>query len=277
MKIAVLGSSGAMGAYFTTYFLDRGHAVVGSDPRKVKLGPRFERTRSNKRAVHDADAVLVAVPPRETSRVVREVLPSMKPGSTIIEITSLKSGELSGLRRAVALRRVSLLSIHPLFGPNSRLKRPKICVIGGARELSAARTFFPRALFLPMSGREHDRLMAFTLSLVHLLNLSFISALADGIGISRFEGISTPLGSAQLRLAKAVLSQKPSLFSYIQAENPYVVEMLSSLIGGMKRLMDAAGGGDAAELQRLFLENSRRFRRGDLEEALRQVYLEAKS
>ncbi len=278
MKVAVLGSSGAMGAFFVRYFVEHGHTVVGSDPKQARrVVGGFERAGSNPQAVKDADLVLIAVPAKDTVEVVREVLPSMKEGSTIVEVTSLKSERLVELKEAVAGWKVALLSVHPLFGPSSRSNRPKICVIGGLNDVKAAKRLFPRGLLIRMGEREHDRMMAYTLSLVHLLNLSFVSAVAEGAGIKQFEKVSTPLGTTQMRLSRAVLSQDPSLFSYIQTGNPFVAEMLSSLIGELEGLKQAVEKRDAARLERLFVRASERFWKADLEDALRRVYLDSGS
>lgn len=273
MKVAVLGCSGAMGSFFVNYFLKEGYRVVGSDKRRVGGPPAgFKLASSNPDAVLNADIVLVAVPIRETAKVVGEVLPFLKKGSRLIEIASVKGRTPAELKKILAPRKASLLSLHPLFGPSARSKTFKICVIGGKRDVSAARLLFPKARLIPLSVSEHDRLMAYALSLVHLTNLAFISAVAKGVGEEEFERATPPIASVQLNLSRAVLSQNPSLFSQIQVENPFVGDALSSIIAELEDLKRMIDRDDAVGLEKRFVALAKEFERAKLDKALRGVY-----
>lgn len=277
MKVAVLGCSGAMGAYFTEYFVRQGHSVTGYDRRKIAQAVRkFTLAKSNRNAVEGVDVVVVAVPMRETAKVIREVLPSIKDGALVLEIASLKTRVLRDLRR-FRRRNVTILSVHPLFGPDARSKHPKICVIGGERQVSAARRLFPGAKLIPLDAKAHDRLMAYALSLVHLANLAFVSAIAGGIGLRKFEEVSTPTGSEQLKLSRAVLAQSPTLFSRLQVDNPFAPDVIHTLVKELRTLERMVGRGEAAGIERRFLRESKRFEKAELDRALRRVYSASKS
>ncbi len=273
MRVAILGCSGRMGRLFTKYFLKRGYQVVGSDKRASKRLPGgFTFTLSNADAVKEAEFVLVAVPLEETVRAADEVVPFMKRGSTLVEITSVKGKIPAQLRRKLEGRRLFLLSIHPLFGPLARVEGSKISVIGGSRGISTARRLFPEARLIPMRGPDHDRMIAFALTLVHTTNFAFLLALAKGIGVKRFERVAPPLGSAQLNLSKAVLSSSPSLFGHIQVDNPFAVEVLSSLIEELEDLRKAIAKNDLAGLERKFSRLASEFKGDELDRALQNVY-----
>ncbi len=273
MKIAILGCSGAMGSYFARRFIAEGHDVVGSDVRRTKPVPRGLRLAgSNREAVEGADAVLLAVPIRVTSKVARDVAPRLKRGAVVVEIASVKAKVRGEAARALRARNVSLLSVHPLFGPLSRSPRPKICVVGGAPDISVARSIFPGAELIPLNERDHDRLMAYALSLVHILNLAFASLVSKAVGVDEFDIMSTPLGSAQLDQAEAVLSQDPSLISNIQLENPFVPEVISSLVEELDGLKKIIAAKDVREFERRFALLSGGFSRAELDDALKRVY-----
>lgn len=273
MKVAVIGCSGAMGAYFSRRFLADGHDVTGSDIRRgTRLPAGLSFANSNPEACRDADVVLLAVPIRGTVEVAREVSPHLKVGSIAVEITSVKTKLRDELKQAFGRRDIRLLSVHPLFGPLSTAPNPKILVPGGARDVSIARSLFPWAELIRLGEKEHDRAMAYALSMVHLLNLAFVSSLKNGIGVSEFARMATPMGSAQLNLAKAVLSQDPSLYSYIQLENPCVVEVISSVVEELKGLRKVIASKDAREFERRFGSLSAEFSRKDLADALKRVY-----
>ncbi|HUH99424.1 MAG TPA: prephenate dehydrogenase/arogenate dehydrogenase family protein, partial [Nitrososphaerales archaeon] len=98
MKVAVLGASGGMGSFFVRYFLERGYTVRGSDPRgrgRRSVGDlqrRLVSVSSNGEAVRGVDLTLMAVPMDDTLKVAEEVIPKMKRGSTLVEISSVKGG-----------------------------------------------------------------------------------------------------------------------------------------------------------------------------------------
>jgi len=274
LKVAVIGSSGGMGRFFTEYFLLQGHEVTGSDLRKATVrDPRFVSALSNREAVQGADAVLVATPIDTTVETVREVAPKLKRGATVIEISSLKRKIIGRLRPMLAKRGVTLLSLHPLFGPSlASSEGMKICVIPTSpksREL--AQGLFPDAILIPMKEREHDRAMAVVLSLTHLVNIAYAGTIAKHFGAERFRSLETPTSSVQLSLAEGVLSQDPSLYSYIQLENEFSARFAGELIEQLtvfKRMIEKK---QRKAFERRFSALARRYA-DDSKTAMERVY-----
>ena len=233
MKVAVIGSSGGMGGFFVRYFLSKGLEVVGSDSRKRALkNPHFRFVRSNAEAVVGADIVVVATPIDTTVDTVRGFEKSLSPGACVVEITSVKGKTLGKLRERVSARRATLLSLHPLFGPSLKVQgEMKLCVIEtDPGSLATARSLFPDATLIPMKAREHDRMMGMILSLTHLVNIAYAGTVSRYLGHDEFRKIQTPTSAVQLTLAEGVLSQSPSLYSYIQLENEFSSEFADALI-----------------------------------------------
>ena len=273
MKVAVLGAGGSMGSFFAKYFVKKGNKVFGSDATKIEgTPPGMTLAGSNSDAVRGADLVLLAVPIRLTANVLREVSPNLKRGATVVEMTSIKGKILTELKRICTLSKVSLLSIHPMFGPLSTSRNLKICVIGTARDQANAHHLFPGAKTILLGAEEHDKLMAYTLSLVHLLNMAFASAVSEGVGIGEFTKIATPLALTQLNLSEAILSQDPQLVSFIQTENPFVAVLLSSVISQLEGFRGLAEVRDAPGFEKQFSSLAARFNRADLVEAMQRVY-----
>ena len=272
MRVAVLGSSGAMGSYFVRRFLESGHTVTGHDPRKSKLQPGLLLANSNALAVREAGVVLISVPIVDTVKVGREIAPHLKVGSVLLEIASLKTGVHDKLIEALGEKRVRLISVHPMFGPRSTSPKPKILVLGGPRELAVTRSIFPWAQLIAVNEKAHDRTMAYALNMVHLLNLAFVSALSKRVGIQEFAKVSSPLGTAQLTIAEAVLSQDPSLYSLIQLANPFAADALSSFIRELQSLTKIVRDHNHDEFERRFSSMSREFPRADLRNALDTIY-----
>ena len=274
MKVAVLGSAGAMGSYFVEYFRRLGHTVVGSDIRSG--GPRLRAGAavSNLEAVRRADLVLLAVPIGDTLKVAREIMPVLKRHCMLVEITSIKGTTLAPLEKIVSACGASLLSLHPMFGPASRSKAPRMLVVGTDRNLEAARRIFRGAELTLVGPEEHDRLVAYALSLVHLTSLAFAMAVASGPGLELFQKSAPPFASVQLDLVKAVLLQGTDLYSYIDIENRFVVGALSSTIAELSALRDIIEKKDSKAFDRTFSRLARQFRQSDLEASLARVYAE---
>ncbi len=273
MRVAVIGASGSMGVYFSIHFLGEGNTVVGSD--KNKKGRRVtgvEYAPSNHAAANHADLVLVAVPMEETPKVVQELAGEVGPGCKVVEISSIKGKRFAGARHLLAKRGASLLSLHPLFGPSSRDKGPKICVVGGKSDLTSAKELFPRARLILMTAEEHDRLMANVLSLVHLMNLAFISTVAKQVGLKKLRRVLTPLASAQLTVAEATLSQDADLYTSIQTSNPFVNDVLDSFAGELNSIRKLISDGYPNRFKRNYMSIAGEFSPGEKLRALRRVY-----
>jgi prephenate dehydrogenase len=274
MRVAVLGSSGGMGRLFSRYFLSRGMTVVGFDVVKTKFNsPNFEAAESYTAAVRAADVVLVATPIDKTVETVKEVAPALSLQTCVVEITSVKGTILAPLKELVARRRARLLSLHPLFGPSLGTRsRMRLCVVKtDPRSVSRARSLFPDATLIPMSLADHERQMAIVLSLTHLLNLAYAGVVDRFLAPSKFRSVQTPTSGVQLTLAEGVLSQNPSLYSYIQVENEHsseAIEAFADEIAMLRRMVEVK---DRRAFERHFRRLAKRFA-GDSETAVDRIY-----
>ncbi|MDG6945266.1 MAG: prephenate dehydrogenase/arogenate dehydrogenase family protein [Nitrososphaerota archaeon] len=272
MRVAVLGSAGAMGSYFVEYFRRLGHTVAGSDVQRTGSLLQAGTVSSNLGAVRQADLVLLAVPLWDTLKVAREIKPALKRGCTLVEITSIKGTTLAQLEKIASSCDASLLSLHPMFGPSSRSKAPRILVVGKGRDLETARGIFKGAELTLVGAEDHDRLVAYALSLVHLTNLAFAMAVANGPGLKKLQKSAPPFASAQLDLVKAVLLQGPELYFYIDTMNRSVTDALSSTINELSTLRAIIAKKDSKAFVSEFSRLLRQFRKSELEASLAKVY-----
>lgn len=280
MRVAVIGSSGGMGKFFVRYFLSRGFEVTGADTGGPAFeGQRFKFESSNAAAARDADVVLIATPVGSTTETASGVIGAMKPGSTLLEISSVKGKILPELRKLLATRKgdIRLLSTHPLFGPSlSEWKGMRVCVVetekrGRNSALRLARELFPDAVLVPMSEREHDEKMGLVLSATHLLSIAYASMVSRYLSPEEFRKVQTPTSGVQLTLAEGILSQDPSLYSYIQMQNEHSGEYAAALIDELTQMLRYIEEKDALGFETRFRELSRRYS-GDSRDALDLVY-----
>ncbi len=283
MRVAVLGASGGMGSFFARYFLGRGDTVRGSDIGKrgvapQKAGGKLSYLRTNSEAVKGCDVTVIAVPMDSTLKVAKEVAANLKPGSTLVEISSVKGETLPALRRAAG-DGVELLSIHPLFGPAlESMKGMKIAVIVGKggegdRQTAVAQKLFPEARIIPMSRKEHDKTMAVVLSLTHLLNVVYAGTVSQFLSPEEFMKASTPNSSMQFALAEAVLAQDARLSYAIQAWNPYSQKVARAASRELKRVLAMIESSDWEAFDEHFSKLSKKYSSGKRgRAAIREIY-----
>ncbi len=285
MRVAVLGASGGMGSFFVRYFLEKGATVRGSDPGRGKREPvsggcgRFVPCETNSDAVRGCDVTIIAVPMDGTLKVAKEVAGRLKPGSTLVEMSSVKGDTLPALRELLG-KRARLLSIHPLFGPALESKKGmKIAVIttkeGGAErtEPALARKLFPEARIVPMGRKEHDRSMAVVLSLTHLLNMVYAGTVSQFLTPDEFMRVSTPNSSMQLTLAEAVLAQDARLSYSIQAGNAYTGKVARAAMRELKGVLATVEDSDWKAFDERFSRLSKTYKTGKRASAvIREIY-----
>lgn len=274
MKVAVIGSSGGMGRFFADYFLSQGHHVIGYDLKRTNIrDANFDPAESSQRAVEGAEVVLIATPIDATVETVREIAPGLGAGTCVIDLASLKGKVIPELRLALKKSGAVHLSLHPLFGPSlSASATMKICVVDAGKKAQAlAEKLFPDATLIPIGAEEHDKAMGVILSLTHLLNIAYASAVAKNLSPKDFRRMESPTSAVQLSLAEAVLNQSPALYSYIQLENEFSAKLASDLIESLTELKGIIDRKDRRAFEKLFSDLAKLYAE-DSKTALESVY-----
>jgi chorismate mutase/prephenate dehydrogenase len=246
-RVLIIGGAGKMGAWFGQFLGSQGFAVEIADTSEAPSSfPRVDW----RAGPLDYDIVIVATPMQVAGEILVE-LAARKPRGLVIDIGSLKSPLKVGLKRIVEAG-CKVTSIHPMFGPDTRLlsgRHVVFCDVGVPEATRAA-----RALFAPtmaeqheMSIDDHDRLMAYVLGLSHALNLAFFTALAEsGELVPRLQKMSSTTFDAQLRVASLVATDNPHLYFDIQTLNDYGAASLQALRAAIERIQRLVETGDEA-------------------------------
>jgi chorismate mutase/prephenate dehydrogenase len=263
-RVLIIGGAGKMGAWFANFLASQGFALEIADPSSAESPfPRIDWRRDE--LAHDI--IVVATPMKVAGQVLSE-LAERRPRGLIVDIGSLKSPLRAGLERLVAAG-CKVTSIHPMFGPDTRLfagRHVVFCELGVPEATREARALFASTMAeqLEMSVDDHDRLMAYVLGLSHALNLAFFTALAEsGELASRLQTMSSTTFDAQLRVASLVAKDNPHLYFEIQALNDYGGASLQALRSATERIQNLVQSGDEdgfVELMtagRRYLENRR--------------------
>ncbi len=245
-RALIIGGAGNMGAWFRRFLASQGYSVQIADPVQVESDDSWVSDWRDLDVDHDL--IVVATPIQAAADVLTE-LAERRPGGLIIDIGSLKTPLRDGLKQlSDAGCRVG--SIHPMFGPDTRLLSGRHVIfvdVDAADATTDARALFESTMVeqIEMSLEEHDRLIAYILGLSHALNLAFFTALADsGELVPRLKQLSSTTFDAQLAVASLVAGDNPRLYFEIQALNEYGYTSLEALESAVDRIVALVKNGD---------------------------------
>jgi chorismate mutase / prephenate dehydrogenase len=264
-RVLVIGGAGKMGAWFAGFLSSQGYEVEIADPAAAELP--YPRCNDWRESDLKHDIIVVATPMKVAASVLTE-LANLAPPGLVVDIGSLKSPLRAGLS-ALARAGCRVASIHPMFGPDTRLLSGRHVIYCDAGVPAA--THEVRALFastmaeqIEMSLDDHDRLIAFVLGLSHALNLVFFTALAEsGELLPRLKELSSTTFDAQLRVASLVAQDNPHLYFEIQTLNEFGQTSLQALCNAAEKIADLVTQGDEAgfvalmEAGRAYLQSRR--------------------
>jgi len=254
-RMLIVGGTGGTGSWFARYFKDHGFRVSVWGPSgrvdvAERLGVRFAQDLLAEAA--ENDVVLLSVPIRETARVVEEIAPQMRPGSLLMDVTSLKSEPMEAMMRW-APEGVEVLGTHPMFGPTIPTIRGQTVILVPAEGrcnawLSPMEEIFREdgARVEVLGAEEHDRIMAVVQALTHFAYISIGSTLRSlDFNVAHSRRFMSPVYEIMIDFVGRILAQSPELYASIQ-ENPEAKKVRETYIEECKRLAKLADDGDSA-------------------------------
>ena len=244
-RVLVIGGAGKMGRWFAGFFASQGFATTVAD-RAVEDGPGQYNNWTD--AGVDYDVIVVAAPLAVSGRILAQ-LAVLKPEGLVFDIGSLKSPLVDGLRELQSAG-CRVTSLHPMFGPDTRLLSGRhliFCDVGNAAATAAAKELFSATMVeqLDMGLEDHDRLIAYVLGLSHALNIAFFTALAEsGEAAPKLAQLSSTTFDSQLLVSAAVAQDNPHLYFEIQNLNKFGLGPLDALCEAASRIRETVAGGD---------------------------------
>ena len=248
-RALVIGGAGRMGKWFADFLASQGYRVEIADPVADPSVP--DARRDWREGDLDQDIIVVAAP-LAASGAILESLAELRPPGLIFDVGSLKSPLRKGLD-ALAAAGCRVTSVHPMFGPDTRLLSGRHVVfsdVGNREATREARQLFESTMAeqVEMSLDQHDRLIAFVLGLSHALNIAFFTALAEsGADVPLLTQLSSTTFDAQLEVCRRVASENPWLYFEIQSLNQHGGAALDALARSVERIRHAILTGDADE------------------------------
>ena len=270
--ISIIGAGGAMGRWFSEYFLKKGFQVTGFDNTNPVV-KNVKEAKSLISAILNVDYVLLSTPTKKTPEIIRLIAKEMKRESYLIDITSQKSKTATALGKIPA--KVSPICIHPMFGPGAKnLKNHNIVLIpikDGKKELNVAKNLFPDGNFVTIDSTEHDKKIAMILGLTHLINIAFANILAKDDKISLTEKMAGTTFKAQKILAESIMTESPELIETI-ISNPEIRKVAEEFWKDVGRLLASAQEGKGEEIIEYINTNKEKISQNvDLEKSYKKL------
>lgn len=249
MRIAILGA-GHMGRWFAG-ILSGEHELrlFDRDPDRIKDLKSDQRLPGlHGLKEYHPELLLNTVSIQETVAAFRAVEPYLDPDCLLADVTSVK-GDLVGYYRVCGFRFVSL---HPMFGPTfanvDRLQDENAIIITDSDPVGI--TFF-RGIFrrqglnvFECGFNEHDRMIAYSLTLPFASSLVFAACLDPG-------AVPGTTFRKHHEIARGLLSEDDNLLSEI-IFNPFSLEQLDRVTGRLELLKHIIRARDQEEARRFF-------------------------
>lgn len=239
-RISIVGGTGRMGQWFTLYFKNMGYEVeiIAKNKRKVvKIAKYFRVSHSTAidNNINKSDIILISVPIKSMASTISEVLEYAKKDKIILEISSLKKDIEKEINKKFKKRKDSIINIHPLFGPGLDINSKQQIILIKSNKTNKQKKIitklFPKADITIINAKDHDKSMAYILSLTHFINILFLSMLKKQNNMDYF---STTF-KIQYNLANAILNDRTELLADIQILNKDFNKVLNEFIKESKK------------------------------------------
>lgn len=230
-KACVVGGRGRMGAWFARRLAASGWRTAIADTADGPLRPQ---------AVSGCQLVLLAVPLPALGRALAAVAPFIPADALLADLCSLKAAPLEMMLKSFPGQ---VLGLHPLFGPTAPGLAGQTVFVCPGRPGPLARHLAiwlegQGALLAEIDPRRHDRLMALTQSLRHLL----LAGLGRALAAQGFDpadlAMAGPWFNQLWELLVRQCRQPGALYADLALANPAAApaaESLAEVLGEMAR------------------------------------------
>jgi chorismate mutase/prephenate dehydrogenase len=244
--IAVIGGTGAMGAFMAQFFRELGHIVLVAD---------LDTQLTAEEAAAVADVVVISVPIARTCAVIDQLGPLVRPHALIMDVTSIKTEPLRAMLESTT---ASVIGTHPLFGPSVHSAQGQRIVLTPGRGDEwldwLKRMLGARGLnMLETTADLHDRAMAIVQVLTHFATEVMGRTLCDlGTSIEETLAFTSPVYLMELLMTGRHFAQSPSLYAQIQMSNPQSDAVTGAFVEAATALRDVVIAHDEAAFERMF-------------------------
>lgn len=230
----------------------------------LALGLLDEVTQDVKAAVVGADVVMLATPVGTIESVMREILPVLSPDTVVTDVGSVKCSVIDQVKRACGEVPANFVPGHPIAG--NEKSGAKAAMVGLYRDRRVILTPLPEtnaqatakieamwqatgAMVEKMTPEHHDRVLAATSHLPHLLAFGLVDSLAkqeESEEIFRY-------AAGGFRDFTRIASSDPTMWRDICVHNASaIIEALQDYESDLAELREAIVSGNADALSTIF-------------------------
>jgi prephenate dehydrogenase len=245
-KVTVIGGEGKMGRFFVEQLAAAGHRVNILERDDWEDAPEL---------LGKADLVLICTPIEHTVNAIAKASAYLSPSTVLADISSCKTDVVSSM---LEHHSGSVLSLHPMFGPNTRSLLSQNIIVCPGRNIEAGRWFLD---FMTKKGgkivfctpQEHDKMMAIVQAIRHFVTFSLGVFLAEeGINFKRNLKFATPLYRLQLDLVNRLFASDSSLSLHLMLCKSEQRQTINRLATTYSRLADLVDREDRETLKQEF-------------------------
>ena len=228
-------------------------------------------------AVTDADLVILGAPVGANTALAEAMAPKLKPGAIVTDVGSVKAAVIRDISPHLP-EGVHFVPGHPVAGTEhsgpeagfAELFDDRWCILtppeGTSQEAVDKVTAFWRQAGMKveiMTAEHHDRVLAITSHLPHLIAYNIVGTVADLENATQREVIKYAAGG--FRDFTRIAASDPIMWRDVFLENrEALLEMLGRFTEDLAALQRAIRWGDGAHLEALFTR-TRAIRRGVIE------------
>jgi prephenate dehydrogenase len=239
--VTIIGGSGRMGAWFANFLAKNGYTIIICDKNEAaartfakKNGFKF--IGSETRAVKLSEIILLATPTHATGPLLKRIAPRTPQTKLLIEISSTKEPVRKTIE-TLTRHGIQIMSIHPMFGPGARSLADKSIIVAqeprnnrhATRLLSILRKRGARIVRSDLDA--HDKIVATTLALPHLMNFAFIETLRQlGLPLDKVREMGGTTLKLQLIIAEALYHESLRNEASILADNKQIQGILAAFL-----------------------------------------------
>ena len=255
-KITIIGGSGGMGKVFGKYFKRHDFDVTIHARNKERLmnvaseiGVKYDPYLEG--SVKQADIVMITIPISSTPEIIKRLGPHLKENALIFDISSIKKATFEALNDLKNASPVNCISLHPMFGPGIKNMKNYVMIvikIGGTDKYDTIvndllNMFRSDGLIITETSPDiHDKRVALTLGVPHMLNILFLNLLKNANEplneLTKYTGTTFLL---QKVFAESIIQREMEMFGEIQMENQQfltILEMFEKLINNYRKIIE---------------------------------------
>lgn len=257
MKITVIGGTRGLGNWIASFMKKKGFDVTITGRNKTagetvskKMGVKY--AEHNMKAASEADVVVVSVPIAATVETIREIAPSLKKGTLLVDVTSVKE-KPSRVMAECAPEGVEVLPTHPMFGPRIRSLDGQVVVLTPLKKGE----WYPKVLnflksenarILVTTPENHDQMMSIVQGLTHFAYICVASTIERlQIDVKESRKFASPVYSLMLDMIARIVAQNPYLCYSIQTHNIYIKKTHEAFLETVVEMKDMVSAGKEKE------------------------------